>query len=485
MTYSFGPFQLDAQTRRLSRGDESVSIADRHVDVLLLLVSRAGQVVPKEALIGAAWHDVAVTDNSLEHAISTLRRTLGTRSEGETTFIETVARKGYRFAMPVEVTRGRQSDEALAAMLAPYRALVDGRAALETLDREAVGRAIITFDQMTREAPDYAPAHLGLANALALANESVRADSHRDPVALPRALHHASEACRLDPASGEAWATLSLLCHQSRDHERAIASAQRAAALEPDNWRHQLRLAYVSWGESRLRAAQRVLRLVPEFPLAYWLAATVHVAREAFERAEEALAAGAAAQDRQPPHGPFKSVGLHLLLGLVALARGDEQRALEELHRELQADPLRHIYGREACANAWCAIGAVHLRHGNHVLARDAFARATAAVADHVTAVAATAAVETDEQTAAIARLEARLAQLRAERNMVDAALAEAAFHTLRGDASRAAQIVSDAIEQHPGGSAGWSIPVDPFLRVLEQRHIWASALARVSGAAM
>jgi len=52
MTYSFGPFQLDALARRLTRDSEPVGIPDRHVDILLQLVARAGQVVSKDALIG-------------------------------------------------------------------------------------------------------------------------------------------------------------------------------------------------------------------------------------------------------------------------------------------------------------------------------------------------------------------------------------------------------------------------------------------------
>ena len=71
MRLSFGPFELDVDSRRLEREGEPVALPERHVDILLLLVSRAGQIVSKETLIEAAWKGVAVTDNSLEQAIFT------------------------------------------------------------------------------------------------------------------------------------------------------------------------------------------------------------------------------------------------------------------------------------------------------------------------------------------------------------------------------------------------------------------------------
>ena len=139
--YRFGPFELDSSGRRIVRDGEPVSVSDRHLDILILLASNAGRVVSKDALIEAGWKDVAVSDNSIEQAISSLRRTLGNQPDGAP-YIETQARRGYRFTADVERRAARHSDAALDALLAPYRAFVDGRAALETLDRDAVTREI-------------------------------------------------------------------------------------------------------------------------------------------------------------------------------------------------------------------------------------------------------------------------------------------------------------------------------------------------------
>ena len=72
--FTFGPFRLDAAVCRLSRDGEPLALPDRHTAILLLLVAKAGKIVTKEALLDAGWKDVAVGDNSLEQAISSLRR---------------------------------------------------------------------------------------------------------------------------------------------------------------------------------------------------------------------------------------------------------------------------------------------------------------------------------------------------------------------------------------------------------------------------
>ena len=142
-------------------------------------------------------------------------------------------------------------------------------------------RAQDVFERILAGAPNYGPAHVGLANAHAMRFESTRADDAPDREALGKAIHHAREACRLDPSSGEAWATLGVVSSQARRTSEGIAAVRRFISLEDENWRHHLRLAYVSWGDERLRAARHALKLLPGFAFGHWLAATVHVARVA------------------------------------------------------------------------------------------------------------------------------------------------------------------------------------------------------------
>lgn len=83
-------------------------------------MTHAGQVLSKDALIEAVWPDVAATDNSLEQAISNLRRTLSSSC------IETQARRGYRFIAEVTRLDRRESDEGIDALMAPHRAWLEG-----------------------------------------------------------------------------------------------------------------------------------------------------------------------------------------------------------------------------------------------------------------------------------------------------------------------------------------------------------------------
>ena len=80
--HTFGPFRLDVGARQLTRDGAALAVSARHFDVLVALAARAGTVITKDALVEAAWRDVAVTDNSLEQAVSALRRVLGKSDSG-------------------------------------------------------------------------------------------------------------------------------------------------------------------------------------------------------------------------------------------------------------------------------------------------------------------------------------------------------------------------------------------------------------------
>ena len=97
--YIFGPFHLDTRRRQLLCDGTPVPLTDRHLTVLERLAAGAGEIVSKDALAEAGWGDVAVTDNSVEQAISALRRALGAGAGGAHV-IETCARRGYRLTLP-------------------------------------------------------------------------------------------------------------------------------------------------------------------------------------------------------------------------------------------------------------------------------------------------------------------------------------------------------------------------------------------------
>jgi DNA-binding winged helix-turn-helix (wHTH) protein/Tol biopolymer transport system component len=110
--YRFDEFTLDAAARKLLRGGAAIAVPSRAFDALVYLVERRERLVRKNELIEAIWTDVVVTDDSLTHAISVLRRAL--RDErAHPKYIETVPRRGYRFIGAVQTHE--QAAEPVAA----------------------------------------------------------------------------------------------------------------------------------------------------------------------------------------------------------------------------------------------------------------------------------------------------------------------------------------------------------------------------------
>ena len=99
--YEFGPFRLDTQDRMLSREGQYVPLTPKALETLLVLVEHGGRIVEKEELHRQVWPDTVVEDVSLAKNVSTLRKALG-ESESQR-YIETVPKRGYRFAAEVRV----------------------------------------------------------------------------------------------------------------------------------------------------------------------------------------------------------------------------------------------------------------------------------------------------------------------------------------------------------------------------------------------
>jgi tetratricopeptide (TPR) repeat protein len=322
--------------------------------------------------------------------------------------------------------------------------------------------------------PEHASPHIGLASACAMQFEMTRADATPDVEALAASARHAREACRLDPTSGEAWATLGFVLERTGNRVDAIAAAKRAVALEPDNWRHHFRLSIVSWGDERLRSAHRTLALLPEFPLAHWLAATVHVARQALAEAERELTAGLRSDAGQVKFG---SVALHWLLGMLLLARGDEAGAMTEFELELAAEHAGHLYARECCANTWYAIGAMRLQQNRPADAAEAFRQAIQRVARHPMAQVGLASLARKGLAGMQSDHTAPAEQPRGA-NSIEAVMGHAAELAMRGGHSDAALLVDRALRDAPAGNAGWVLPIEPLLRVHAQPEVWGRPLA-------
>lgn len=115
--YRFGPFELDVLRRGLFRNSQLVPLPPKAIDLLLILVSRPGELLDKETLLHALWPDTVVEEANLTQQIFTIRKNLGEQSNGRP-YIETVVRRGYVFAAPVEEI---QEAEARPGERAPRR----------------------------------------------------------------------------------------------------------------------------------------------------------------------------------------------------------------------------------------------------------------------------------------------------------------------------------------------------------------------------
>ena len=102
MAYEFGGFRLVPADRQLVRGGKSVALTPKVFDTLVLLVESGGRLVEKDEFLARIWPDTVVEEVGLAHNISQLRRALRNGTH-DSTFIETVPTRGYRFVAPVAV----------------------------------------------------------------------------------------------------------------------------------------------------------------------------------------------------------------------------------------------------------------------------------------------------------------------------------------------------------------------------------------------
>jgi DNA-binding winged helix-turn-helix (wHTH) protein/TolB-like protein len=127
--YEFNEFRINVAERLLQRRGADVPLPPKVFDLLLALVERHGQVVTKDQLLSEVWPDTFVEETNLKVYVSTLRKVLSDGSEGAT-FIETLPKRGYRFAAPVT--------KVLPQEMAP-----PGRPPELVIEKQSVSRVVI------------------------------------------------------------------------------------------------------------------------------------------------------------------------------------------------------------------------------------------------------------------------------------------------------------------------------------------------------
>src|SRR4051794_12216127 len=103
----FGAFEADLRTRELRKHGLRIRLQEQPFQVLAALLERPGEVVTREELVRRLWPDGTIVDygGGSNAAVTRLRQALSDTA-ATPRYIETVARRGYRFIAPVELLEG-------------------------------------------------------------------------------------------------------------------------------------------------------------------------------------------------------------------------------------------------------------------------------------------------------------------------------------------------------------------------------------------
>ncbi|MBV8149919.1 MAG: winged helix-turn-helix domain-containing protein [Candidatus Eremiobacteraeota bacterium] len=268
---AFGPFVYDRSERTLWQDGAPVPLTPKAAEALALLLTEPGALVAKEHLREALWPEGFVEDGNLTQTIYLLRRVLEPGGDGRR-FVETVPRRGYRFAAETRLVEtpkpnGRVHHEparrrprfsfGLAAALfviilgglvlsaAQSRIRLYPGLSVDASREYALGRywwnqrtlegtdkSIAYFADVVRLAPQSPLGYAGLADAyLMIANHDLLGPR---PPYYALAENYARMALARDPHSGEALTTLAFV-ELDRDHnrDRAERDFQTAMSLNP------------------------------------------------------------------------------------------------------------------------------------------------------------------------------------------------------------------------------------------------------------
>lgn len=115
--FQVGRWHVSPLRGSLRDGDDSHHLEPKVMDVLVFLVSQAGEVVERDAIATKVWGGRYVSDDPLSRCIADLRRILGD-SARESSYIETIHKRGYRLVAPVSFARAVKKPRATGQLSA-------------------------------------------------------------------------------------------------------------------------------------------------------------------------------------------------------------------------------------------------------------------------------------------------------------------------------------------------------------------------------
>jgi|GEM_PF-1824516 len=360
--FELGSWRVDPARGVLAAldGGAEAHLEPRLMDLLLLFAGSGGRVLGKAEIIDGVWGGRAVGDDTLAAAVSRLRAALGETPQRR--YIETLPKRGYRLVMAAG-QGGSVAAPADARGEVPEKAAAlaaQGRAALAAPFAASQAQARLYFEAAVREAPGWAPAHVGLAETLAAQHLSGQGAGGGGLLAAAKASAHA--AVGLDPGLARGWSILGLvILFADRDFAAADEALRRAVALNPSlgsAHRHRA-FAFAATGQfvEAERESRRAVELEP-VSLAVrgallQILLTARRYRQAIAAAGETLALSPLSSEGWYAKGWAYALSGEADAGAEALLKGLQLWGLDQA----QIDALRATYGRGGFA-ALCAGGA-------------------------------------------------------------------------------------------------------------------------------
>lgn len=355
--YRFADFELRTNPTELLHKGEPLELAPQPARLLELLITQAGRTVSRDEIRQVIWGGNVHVDfeRGINFNIRQIRSVLGD-NPSRPQFIQTVPRQGYRFVATVKEEKPTRIKKLLAAgvvlvvlgvlalvlkssagsdkplqspdpedlsQLSPAAAdnYQIARRLLQSDDSIDREKALEAFEATLESAPDFAPAHAGLAKA------------HTTLFEVPEAQRAARNALALDPDSVEAQLVLvETSMHQSLEAEGHLRGLDRVWATSPDNYEAlQLGTLLLASQGRTAAAVEMSYRLQEQDPLAWIGRWTVAFALFQDRQYEAAATQIRATVQLYPRHS---ATPYHLLIhSLIRLGRSEE--ALEAANHYL------------------------------------------------------------------------------------------------------------------------------------------------------
>jgi len=112
---AFGLYEVDIQSEELWKNGFRVKLQSQPFKILIALLERPGRIVTREELQSRLWDKGTTVDfeHSLAAAINKIREALGDSADNPR-FVETLARRGYRFIAPVSIPAATETAEVVS-----------------------------------------------------------------------------------------------------------------------------------------------------------------------------------------------------------------------------------------------------------------------------------------------------------------------------------------------------------------------------------